>query len=273
MVALRSHFDFDRGIRESRFKVGLFVSLLVCLLDLSDCGTNSRVSTSPSDALSNLYSSTTRVTDLNSVSSSKSSDSTFGTSEQTTSSTFGSSTTSTSTVGVSSSVPLVQVVGTGWTLNSGIGGIVPDSCRAIGGEVATALPDPNCTPGAVNADVSQANLATTICSYGFSEQVRPPFTLTEPAKYALMRSYGYGDLELHSFELDHLVPLELGGATTYQNLWPELNDYPAPGFLNSKDEVENKLHSAVCDGTVSLRAAQLAIASDWVTALKKLGLT
>jgi hypothetical protein len=36
--------------------------------------------------------------------------------------------------------------------------------------------------------------------------------------------------------------------------------------------VENALHSAVCDRTVTLAAAQNAIATDWTTALKSLGL-
>jgi hypothetical protein len=32
------------------------------------------------------------------------------------------------------------------------------------------------------------------------------------------------------YELDHLVPLEVGGApSTATNLWPEPNSHPAPG--------------------------------------------
>ena len=66
---------------------------------------------------------------------------------------------------------------------------------------------------------------------------------------------------------DHLVPLELGGSNDATNLWPE--SLPTP---NPKDKVENALNAAVCDGRVKLAAARAAIAADWLTAEKKLGL-
>jgi hypothetical protein len=37
--------------------------------------------------------------------------------------------------------------------------------------------------------------------------------------------------------------------------------------------VENALHAAVCDGKVTLKAAQNAIASNWETAESNLGLS
>ena len=67
---------------------------------------------------------------------------------------------------------------------------------------------------------------------------------------------------------DHLVPLELGGSNDATNLWQE--SLPTP---NPKDKVENALNVAVCDGRVKLAAAQAAIATDWLTAEKKLGLS
>jgi len=76
----------------------------------------------------------------------------------------------------------------------------------------------------------------------------------------------YG-ITLHTattFELDHLIPLELGGSNSLANLWPQ----PAgqPGF-HEKDALENALHAAVCKtGKVTLVEAQHAIAIDWVTA-------
>ncbi|MGW5481526.1 hypothetical protein [Streptomyces sp. NPDC004008] len=45
------------------------------------------------------------------------------------------------------------------------------------------------------------------------------------------------------------------------------------GINNKKDPVETKLHTAVCDGKVTLAAAQQAIATDWTTAMSKLGLS
>src|SRR6266508_1150033 len=76
---------------------------------------------------------------------------------------------------------------------------------------------------------------------------------------------------LGDYELDHLVSLVLGGSNDAGNLWPERNDHPA-GAINSKDLVENALNKAVCSHTVTLAAAQAAIATDWTTALATLGL-
>ncbi|WP_051450173.1 HNH endonuclease signature motif containing protein [Actinospica robiniae] len=69
-------------------------------------------------------------------------------------------------------------------------------------------------------------------------------------------------------ELDHLVPLELGGANDVANLWPEIGKLPNP-----KDKVENDLREEVCSGKVSLAAAQKAIAADWMTAEAQLGVS
>ena len=72
------------------------------------------------------------------------------------------------------------------------------------------------------------------------------------------------------YELDHLVPLELGGSSDTANLWPELNDHP-PGAVNSKDPVEDELHDLVCAAVegrpyLPLAEAQMLIATDWTEA-------
>jgi hypothetical protein len=66
-----------------------------------------------------------------------------------------------------------------------------------------------------------------------------------------------------AFEVDHLIPLELGGDNTIENLWPEAAE-PRPGF-HEKDRVENYLHKQVCAGEMSLPEAQRLIATDWVS--------
>jgi hypothetical protein len=59
------------------------------------------------------------------------------------------------------------------------------------------------------------------------------------------------------------VPLELGGdPNDPRNLWIQPGASPNP-----KDGVESRLHELVCEGIVSLAAAQEAIATDWTTAL------
>jgi hypothetical protein len=129
------------------------------------------------------------------------------------------------------------------------------------------LPDPRCTPGAVDPAVTQGNLRSTICHPGYTKAVRPPSSQTGKFKYEVAYP-AYGERHSKKTELDHLVSLELGGANDAANLWPE-----SPPTPNPKDKVENALHAAICDGKVTLKAAQNAIASNWETAERKLGLS
>jgi hypothetical protein len=127
------------------------------------------------------------------------------------------------------------------------------------------LPDRSCTPGAVDPAVNQGDIATTICRTGYTTKVRPPESQTEKLKFDVVEpAYGQRDV---SGELDHLVPLELGGANDAANLWVEAGSIPNP-----KDAVEDALNKAVCDGQVRLRAAQQAIAANWLTAETGLGI-
>jgi hypothetical protein len=90
--------------------------------------------------------------------------------------------------------------------------------------------------------------------------VRPPSSETDHAKFAVAYP-AYGLPVTVASELDHLVPLELGGSNDITNLWPEAGRVPNP-----KDAVENALRAAVCAHKVTLGAAQDAIARDWLTA-------
>ena len=67
-------------------------------------------------------------------------------------------------------------------------------------------------------------------------------------------------------ELDHLISLELGGADTLDNIWPQCG--PDGVALNSryfkiKDSVENFLAAQVKAGTIQLADAQQCISTDW----------
>jgi hypothetical protein len=139
----------------------------------------------------------------------------------------------------------------------------PSTCHLRDGG---QLPDPRCTPGATAPRVTQATIYSTICVRGYTATVRPPSSVTTRFKYDVswpeygVPSYDHG-------ELDHLIPLELGGSSAAANLWPEIGPLPNP-----KDSVENALNHAVCSDRVSLRAAQRAIAADWLTAESVLGI-
>lgn len=150
--------------------------------------------------------------------------------------------------------------------------LAPGQCKArtVDAVAGLFLPDPACTPGAVDPAVTQDNLASTICKSGYTTTVRAPASDTEKIKALSLTQYG--QTRAASTEYDHLISLQLGGTNAVSNLWPEPNRAGAPGTTNPKDAVETKLNKAVCSHMVTLSAAQKAIAHDWVTAANDLGL-
>ena len=70
-------------------------------------------------------------------------------------------------------------------------------------------------------------------------------------KRQVFARYGIPWSRHRAYEVDHLVPRELGGQDSVLNLWPE----PWPD-AHRKDREENRLHRAVCAGAISLDAAR-----------------
>lgn len=153
--------------------------------------------------------------------------------------------------------------------NPNVTGIYPASCHVV----PTNRPDPNCTPGVTNEEVTQDTIGKTICVPNWTRFMRAPDSQTGKVKTVSMKAYGEDPAARGTTELDHLVSLELGGSNDTGNLWPEPSDIPGAGFRNTKDTVEGSLHSAVCKHQVTLLDAQRAIASNWTTALVKLHVT
>ena len=87
-------------------------------------------------------------------------------------------------------------------------------------------------------------------------------------KHRFMRLYGVTG-SIHDYELDHLIPLELGGCPDCEtNLWPQpRNVFPGAA---EKDEVENYLHREVCSGALALAEAQREIAVDWYAVYERI---
>lgn len=166
----------------------------------------------------------------------------------------------------------------------------PGTCRMryLDKAKGLVLPDPACTPGAVDPAVTQDNLGATICSTGYTRTVRPAASVTNRFKTASMLAYGLPASDRNTIEYDHLVSLQLGGASSTSNLFAQPNKAGAKGTTNPKDAVEDRLNDAVCHrtfvggkpvyglvtpkGRVTLAAAQAAIAADWTTAEQVLGL-
>ncbi len=131
------------------------------------------------------------------------------------------------------------------------------SCQVDG-----SLPDHACTPGAVFASATPE----VICVSGYTKGVRNVSTATKKRMYI---AYGIAYPQpTGNYEVDHLIPLELGGSNETANLFPEAAA-PQPGF-KEKDVVEDYLHDQVCAGRLDLREAQIQIATDWVAVYQAL---
>jgi hypothetical protein len=119
---------------------------------------------------------------------------------------------------------------------------------------AYVYPNPSLTPGAV-----LTTDASTICTPGYASSVRDVSTATKEQVYA---EYGVSYPQpLGADEVDHFIPLEIGGSNDITNLWPEPAT-PTPGF-HQKDQFENFEHGQVCNGKISVAEAQSRMVSDW----------
>src|SRR6185436_7192677 len=114
----------------------------------------------------------------------------------------------------------------------------------------------SCTPGAIFIDATKE----AICVSVYTKTVRSVFSSLKKKVYA---EYGITQTpEFGTYEVDHLIPLALGGSNDIANLFPEAAS-PAPGF-KEKDVVEVYLQQEVCAGRVDLSVAQYQIATNWV---------
>ena len=120
---------------------------------------------------------------------------------------------------------------------------------------AAQLPSSFQTPGGKG----KANEAQ-VCAADFEASLKP--IATWQRDQALER-YGKRP-EDFTGELDHLIPLSLGGTNDPDNIWPlPSNTDMGPA---EKKALDLKLHQMVCDKTLKLKAAQDAIRKDWVKA-------
>lgn len=126
--------------------------------------------------------------------------------------------------------------------------------------LALRLPNHALTPGATRPVTLKS-----ICTPGSSGKARAVSAATKRAVYAAY----HVTPRPGAYEVDHLISLELGGSNDLANLWPQ--PYFGKQNAHDKDRLENQLHAQVCRGSVSLAAAQHAIATDWIAALKTYG--
>jgi len=122
----------------------------------------------------------------------------------------------------------------------------------------TYLPNHSLTPGDT-VRVSRVDL----CSPDYKS---PATNIPIALKVQVFDAYGVSPNAL-GFNVDHLIPVGLGGSNSLKNLWPQ----PLAGEWNyhMKNDLEEKLQKLVCSGQLDLETAQREIAADWVGAYEK----
>ena len=135
----------------------------------------------------------------------------------------------------------------------------------LAGDSWPETPDDKLTPGEI-ATTDGAEICGWVDGKSYSQRHRLPFDI-ERARRVFDR-YGI-DPHLHGqFELDHRVPLCLGGADTEKNLWPQPRK--GPWTAEMKDRLEAHMCKKMCEytngsslGWSLVRGIQSYFLEDW----------
>lgn len=132
--------------------------------------------------------------------------------------------------------------------------------RLLAGGVA--LPNPTLTPGTTFPGTTAAQVCAAHYRVGVGEA-------HVSARRRAFEAYDV-DYSAHArYELDHLVPVALGGDNSAGNLWPQ----PLAGAAGArlKDALEIRLVDLVCAHKVALGRAQRALTTNWWAAYHTYG--
>ncbi|TFW07273.1 hypothetical protein E4K72_09080 [Oxalobacteraceae bacterium OM1] len=114
----------------------------------------------------------------------------------------------------------------------------------------------------LNHDVTQHTIMQTICVSGYTKEVRPATSYTNGVKRLLMKRQGIDWSRAGELELDHKIPLALGGhPRNPHNLM--LQPWGGKDGARVKDKLEVRLKRMVCNGSMPLAMAQACIWDDW----------
>jgi hypothetical protein len=150
-------------------------------------------------------------------------------------------------------------------------GAATANCKT-GKSMGYPVPDPKCTPGAVNPSVTAATL--------HDPRFKPECVRGEPKsaeeKAKLYGAYGLAEPAenmgpTRSCELNRLIPLELGGANGADNIWPLCGPpdvMQSARYFNDKDKVDRYLVMMVKMNRLELDAARKGVVADWTQYLE-----
>lgn len=133
------------------------------------------------------------------------------------------------------------------------------------------LPDRVLTPGAANPaivgdpsgkSIMVNGVEANICAKDFTAD--PYKKATEAVQDQVCDEYGQKNCsEIDKGEIDHLIPMEIGGEDMIRNLWW----LPEPDYTVKLHEVDDKLKTMVCSGKIDLKTAQSIVQHNWVVAM------
>ena len=129
----------------------------------------------------------------------------------------------------------------------------------VGAAALALLSAPSLADPARNPEVTQATINDTICARGYTYTVRPSWYDSAKLKQQLLKARGESWIDAPKYQLDHIVPLCLGGSPTDPS---NLQLEPLEEAYR-KDRVEIQAMRCVCAGKVSLEEAQHDLATDW----------
>lgn len=127
-------------------------------------------------------------------------------------------------------------------------------------------PDPKFTKGKVET----SSFVDLIKSYNGQTYSQAHRAVSSSEKKTICAEYVHNCGE--KVEIDHFIPLAIGGSNDTTNLWaqPEVNDWNGQDFgFHTKDKLETFLVAKVKKGEVAPKVAQDCIASDWVYCYQK----
>ena len=122
------------------------------------------------------------------------------------------------------------------------------------------LPDPIVTPG------DAQNISLAEIKKLRSAPARLP-NIPSDVKRRVFLSYGLR-VDETNYQLDHLIPLSLGGSDAAKNLWPHSRK-GSFWTVEKKLTLEKRVYRLVCAGRLSLIAARREVASNWPKAYRK----
>jgi hypothetical protein len=117
------------------------------------------------------------------------------------------------------------------------------------------LPNHKLTPGAFSTQDLRI-----ICTTPTSTRRN----VTQATKDKVYAEYGISGKTHGFYVIDHLVPLEGGGANDILNLWPQ-----KIADAKLKDKLELRMHVLICTSQVKPETIQNEVVTNWYAAYKK----